>query len=251
MSQNVEIVRLEVVLVKSSIWYSFNSQVNDLTQEVSEFRREVSSVLEHPISEDSAFIKSYLDDKPLTRDSAVQLLVDKLSGREIERSILLVRAFREKLDGEAFGSSDEDNLDCLVSFYCKQVAEKNVGSGHVRPVTDLRVVMQGSDGSQRCYSCRRWGFKLLAWIPLDSLLLMLYAPCWEGSLVFPRIFFVSWFPMFRRCFSRSAQRYLQLNDMSSQFVRLVEMGRNKLFVLAHRCRGRNSVRLFRVSKCIV
>lgn len=95
---------------------------------MSEIRREVSSVLEHPISEDSDFIKSYLDDKPLTRDSAVQLLVGKLCSREIERSVLLVRAFREKLGGEAFGISDEDNLDCLVSFYCKQVAEKNVGS---------------------------------------------------------------------------------------------------------------------------
>lgn len=131
-SQNAEIVCLQVVWFSSlftyPILYSFNSQVNDLTQEVSEIRREVSSVLEHPISEDSAFIKSYLDDKSLARDSAVQLLVDKLSSREIERSIHLVRAFREKLGGEAFGSSDEDNLDCLVSFYCKHVAEKNVGS---------------------------------------------------------------------------------------------------------------------------
>lgn len=95
---------------------------------MNEIRREVSSVLEHPISDDSAFINSYLNDKPLTRESAVQLVVDKLSSREIERSILLVRAFREKLGGETFGISDEDNLDCLVSFYCKQVAEKNVGS---------------------------------------------------------------------------------------------------------------------------
>ena len=95
---------------------------------MSEIRREVSSVLEHPISEDSGFINSHLESKPLRRESAVQLVVDKLSSREIERSILLMRAFREKLGGDAFGSSDEDNLDCLVSFYCKQVAEKNVGS---------------------------------------------------------------------------------------------------------------------------
>lgn len=108
--------------------FSFNSQVNDLTQEVSEIRREVSSVLEHPLSEDSTFVKSYVEDESLTRDSAVQVLVNKLSGKEIERSIHLIRAFREKLGGEAFGSSDEDNLDCLVSFYCKHVAEKNVGS---------------------------------------------------------------------------------------------------------------------------
>lgn len=108
--------------------FSFNSQVNDLTQEVSEIRREVSSVLEHPLSEDSTFVKSYVEDESLSRDSAVQVLVNKLSGKEIERSIHLIRAFREKLGGEAFGSSDEDNLDCLVSFYCKHVAEKNVGS---------------------------------------------------------------------------------------------------------------------------
>lgn len=108
--------------------FSFNSQVNDLTQEVSEIRREVSSVLEHPLSEDSTFVKSYVEDESLSRDSAVQVLVNKLSGKEMERSIHLIRAFREKLGGEAFGSSDEDNLDCLVSFYCKHVAEKNVGS---------------------------------------------------------------------------------------------------------------------------
>lgn len=102
--------------------------MNDLTQEVSEIRREVSSVLEHRLSEDDTFVKSYLEDESLTRDTAVQVLVNKLSGREIERSIHLVRAFREKLGGEAFGSSDEDNLDCLVSIYCKHVAEKNVGS---------------------------------------------------------------------------------------------------------------------------
>ena len=102
--------------------------MNDLTQEVSEIRREVSSVLEHPLSEDTTFVKSYVDDESLTRDSAVHVLVNKLSGREIEHSIHLVRAFRERLGGEAFGTSDEDNLDCLVSFYCKHVAEKNVGS---------------------------------------------------------------------------------------------------------------------------
>ncbi len=102
--------------------------MNDLTQEVSEIRREVSSVLEHPLSEDSTFVKSYVEDESLTKDSAVQVLVNKLSGKEIERSIHLVRAFREKLGGDTFGSSDEDNLDCLVSFYCKHVAEKNVGS---------------------------------------------------------------------------------------------------------------------------
>ncbi|KAJ7393106.1 hypothetical protein OS493_008405 [Desmophyllum pertusum] len=88
-----------------------------------------SSVLEHPLSEeDSAFIKSYMDNDSLTRDSAVHVLVDELVGREIERSIHLVRVFRDKLGGEAFGTSDEDNLDCLVSFYCKHVAEKNVAS---------------------------------------------------------------------------------------------------------------------------
>lgn len=115
-------------LILISLLFVCNAQVNDLTQEVSEIRREVSSVLEHPLSEDTAFVKSYVDDESLTRDSAVQVLVNKLSGKEIERSIHLVRTFREKLGGEAFGTSDEDNLDCLVSFYCKHVAEKNVGS---------------------------------------------------------------------------------------------------------------------------
>ncbi|KAL9973951.1 hypothetical protein ACROYT_G020474 [Oculina patagonica] len=115
-------------LLESLVQAAREAEVNDLTQEVSEIRREVSSVLEHPLSEDSAFVKSYVEDESLTRDSAVQVLVNKLSGKEIERSIHLIRAFREKLGGEAFGSSDEDNLDCLVSFYCKHVAEKNVGS---------------------------------------------------------------------------------------------------------------------------
>lgn len=106
----------------------FNSQVNDLTQEVNEIRREVSSILEHPPTEDSSCVKSYMEDDSLTKDAAVQLLVDKLAVRELEGSIHLVRALRQKLGGEAFGTSDEDNLECLVSFYCKHVAEKNVGS---------------------------------------------------------------------------------------------------------------------------
>ena len=93
--------------------------------------------------------------------------MDKLSSREMNVPSFSCELFREKLGGEAFGSSDEDNLDCLVSFYCKQVAEKNVGSLVMsRSVTDLRFVMQRSDGSQRCYSFGRWGFKLLARIYL-------------------------------------------------------------------------------------
>ena len=88
----------------------------------------MSSVLEHPLSEDTTFVKDYLEGESLTRDSAVQALVQQLSSRDIDRSIHLLRAFREKFGGEAFGVSDEDNLDSLVSFYCKHVAEKNVGS---------------------------------------------------------------------------------------------------------------------------
>ena len=103
-------------------------QVNDLTEEVNEIRREVSSVLEHHLTEDSSSVKNYLEGDSLTKDAAVQLLVDKLASREIEIAIHLVRAFREKLGGAVFGTSDEENLDCLVSFYCKHVAEKNVGS---------------------------------------------------------------------------------------------------------------------------
>ena len=101
--------------------------MNDLSQEVDEIRREVSSVLEHHLTEDSSCVKNYLEDA-LTKDAAVQFLVDKLANKEIEIAIYLIRAFREKLGGAAFGTSDEDNLDCLVSFYCKNVAEKNVGS---------------------------------------------------------------------------------------------------------------------------
>lgn len=123
------IVRLHVAVFISYIpLFASNLQVNDLTQEVNEIRREVSSVLEHPLSEDTTFVKSYVENESLTRDSAVQVLVDKLSGKDVDRCIHLLRAFREKLGGEAFGISDEDNLDCLVSFYCKHVAEKNVGS---------------------------------------------------------------------------------------------------------------------------
>lgn len=107
---------------------AFCLQVNDLTQEVTEIRREVSSVLEHPLTEDTTFVKNYLNTEPLTRDSAVQVLVEKLCSRDLDRSIHLLRAFREKFGGEVFGISDEDNLDSLVSFYCKHVAEKNVGS---------------------------------------------------------------------------------------------------------------------------
>ena len=58
----------------------------------------------------------------------MQALVDKLASREFEQSIHLVRTFRERFGGETFGTSDEDNLDCLVPFYSKHVAEKNVGS---------------------------------------------------------------------------------------------------------------------------
>lgn len=58
----------------------------------------------------------------------MQALVDKLASREFEQSIHLVRTFRERFGGETFGTSDEDNLDCLVAFYSKHVADKNVGS---------------------------------------------------------------------------------------------------------------------------
>lgn len=58
----------------------------------------------------------------------MQVIVEKLCSRDLDRSIHLLQAFREKFGGEVFGISDEDNLDSLVSFYCKHVAEKNVGS---------------------------------------------------------------------------------------------------------------------------
>lgn len=115
-------------LLESLVQAARQAEVNDLTQEVTEIRREVSSVLEHPLTEDTTFVKNYLNTEPLTRDSAVQVLVEKLCSRDLDRSIHLLRAFREKFGGEVFGISDEDNLDSLVSFYCKHVAEKNVGS---------------------------------------------------------------------------------------------------------------------------
>ena len=122
-------IKLSVLAVMPTCSFIvFNAQVNDLTQEVNEIRREVSSILEHPLTEDSSCVKSYVEDDSLTKDAAVQVLVDKLAARDIESSIHLVRTFRAKLGGETFGTSEEDNLDCLVSFYCKQVAEKNVGS---------------------------------------------------------------------------------------------------------------------------
>lgn len=94
---------------------------------MNEIRKEVSLILEHPPTEDT-FFQSSSDDDSLTKDAAVQLLVDKLANRDIESSIHLMRTCRERLGGETFGTSDEDNLDCMVSFYCKHVAEKNVGA---------------------------------------------------------------------------------------------------------------------------
>ena len=104
-------------------------QVNDLTQEVNEVRREVSSVVDHVLAtEDSCTMKTPVGDESLTKESAMQMLVDKLASRDTERAVQLVRAHRQRFGGDAFGVSDEDNLDCLVAFYCKHIAEKNVGS---------------------------------------------------------------------------------------------------------------------------
>lgn len=114
-------------LLESLVQSARQAEVNDLTQEVNEIRKEVSLILEHPPTEDT-FFQSSSDDDSLTKDAAVQLLVDKLANRDIESSIHLMRTCRERLGGETFGTSDEDNLDCLVSFYCKHVAEKNVGA---------------------------------------------------------------------------------------------------------------------------
>lgn len=80
------------------------------------------------MTEESYLSKSFMGDEPLTKDAATQLLVEKLTEKETEGSIHLLRAFREKFGGDLFGESNEDNVECLVSIYCKHVAEKNFGS---------------------------------------------------------------------------------------------------------------------------
>ncbi|XP_029213132.2 LOW QUALITY PROTEIN: protein furry homolog [Acropora millepora] len=115
-------------LLESLIQAAHQAEVNDLSQEVSEIRRELSSILENPTTEESYLSKSFTGDEPLTKDAATQLLVEKLTEKETEGSIHLLRAFREKFGGDLFGESNEDNVECLVSIYCKHVAEKNIGS---------------------------------------------------------------------------------------------------------------------------
>ena len=39
----------------------------------------------------------------------------------------LLRECREKVKGEVFGSSDEDNVEALTALYCKYTAERTRG----------------------------------------------------------------------------------------------------------------------------
>ena len=70
---------------------------------MSEVRRELSSILENPATEESYLSKSFMGDEPSTKDAATQLLVEKLTEKETEGSIHLLRAFREKFGGDLFG----------------------------------------------------------------------------------------------------------------------------------------------------
>ena len=95
---------------------------------MNEVRREVFSIMENPLKGDTSSPLSDMEDDSPSKETAEQLLVDKLAGKQIKSSIHLLRTFRGKFGGEAFGASDEDNMDCLMSLYCKHMAEKNVGS---------------------------------------------------------------------------------------------------------------------------
>jgi hypothetical protein len=56
------------------------------------------------------------------------MLIDKLMCKDIEGAVYLLRAFRDKFGAEKFGKSDDDNLDMLLTMFCRQIAERNVGS---------------------------------------------------------------------------------------------------------------------------
>lgn len=103
-------------------------QVTDHTHKASSIRAEIVSVLEHlpQSSEDHSTLTQELE--ALTRDTALQILIDKLVSKDIEDAVYLLRTLREKFGAEKFGKSDDDNLDVLLTLYCRQVAERNVGS---------------------------------------------------------------------------------------------------------------------------
>ncbi|XP_068703466.1 protein furry homolog-like isoform X2 [Montipora foliosa] len=115
-------------LLESLVQAAHEAKVNDLSQEVNEVRREIFSIMENPLKGDTSSPLSDMEDDSPSKETAEQLLVDKLAGKQIKSSIHLLRTFREKFGGEAFGASDEDNMDCLMSLFCKHMAEKNVGS---------------------------------------------------------------------------------------------------------------------------
>lgn len=86
----------------------------------------MSAVLDHAAPEEIS--PKGLDTDSLCAESPVNQVMEKLSNKETEEAVRLVRAFRQKLGGALFGTSDEDNLDTLVAFYCRHVSEKHFGS---------------------------------------------------------------------------------------------------------------------------
>ena len=98
--------------------------MEDLTPQVSQVRKEINTALEHLAFEETSFIESV---EPESMEQTVQKVVDSLDTKKYEKAVQLLRVCREKLRGEVFGSSDEDNVEALTALYCKYTADKNQG----------------------------------------------------------------------------------------------------------------------------
>ena len=88
---------------------------------------EITSVLEHlpQPSDETSSLPNELECP--SQDTALQQLTDRLMNKDIEQAVHLLRTFREKFGSEIFGKSDDDNLDTLLTLFCRQTAEKDVG----------------------------------------------------------------------------------------------------------------------------
>ncbi|XP_032237485.2 protein furry homolog isoform X2 [Nematostella vectensis] len=104
-----------------------NAEVTDNTAKASTIRAEIATVLEHlPPSEEP--LPHLAELETATVETATSQLLEKLTSKDFEQAVNLLRAAREKFGGHTFGSSDEDNLDSLVAMYCRNLVDKDMGT---------------------------------------------------------------------------------------------------------------------------
>eukprot|EP00117_Sycon_ciliatum_P032387 scpid1600/ scgid25124/ Protein furry homolog-like; ALL1-fused gene from chromosome 4p12 protein len=121
----------------------------DVTDLSFEFTKQVTSVLavlkncEWKLPEGHSFFQQNPDPYSLCRRDAIGSVMDALSHDDAVTALNLIRLYRNKWPHDAFGASDEDDCDVLVTFVAKMLTQNS---------TNNIMIYQGGARLDRAYT---------------------------------------------------------------------------------------------------